>query len=91
MRQSIADYDFDKKKVLDFFRCFLDNATMDDLKDLIEKMAHGGDDPLPFNEIDFGKELGLSEEQIEGLKAMLPKLTTEFLQGGCSSLKRRNG
>jgi hypothetical protein len=55
---------------------------MDDLKDFIEKIDQRAGGMPSFDDFDFGKELGLSAKQIEGLKAMFPKMATEFLQGG---------
>ena len=54
----------------------------DDFKNLMEKMAQESGGKMPFDDFDIGKELGLSDEQLQGLKAMLPRIASEFLQGG---------
>jgi len=54
----------------------------ENIEDFMKRFAQGDDGQTPFDDIDFGKELGLSGEQIEGLKAMFPKMAAEFLQGG---------
>ena len=54
---------------------------MNEFEDLMAKMANG-DGSLPFGEADLAKELGLTEDQINGFKAMFPKLVAQFLQGG---------
>jgi hypothetical protein len=54
----------------------------DDLKDFIEKTAHGTEGEMPSGDFDFLKELGLTEDQMKALIAKLPRIANEFIQGG---------
>ena len=64
-----------------FVGYFFATSMDENIEDFMKRIAEGAEGGSPFDGIDFGKELGLNAQQVEGLKAMFPKIANEFIQG----------